>query len=110
MYERDRRTSNLTRRLREGQREWRSQREPERERERGRQQRRAREGERSRERDREIETRDYDRDREVIYRRRNNSLFGERLRIDISNMIYDTCESIVIYNKSVNDYKNFEFN
>ena len=47
--------------------------------------------------------------REVIYRRRNNSLFGERLRIDISNMIYDTCESIVISNKSVNDYKNFEF-
>ena len=28
--------------------------------------------------------------REVIYRRRNNSLIGERLRIDISNMIYDT--------------------
>jgi len=47
--------------------------------------------------------------REVIYRRRNNSLFGERLRIDISNMIYDTCESIVYSNKSANDYKNFEF-
>ena len=47
--------------------------------------------------------------REVIYRRRNNSLFGERLRIDISNMIYDTCENIVLDNKADNDYKNFEF-
>ena len=47
--------------------------------------------------------------REVIYRRRNNSLFGERLRIDISNMIYDTCENIVYANKGANDYKNFEF-
>ena len=47
--------------------------------------------------------------REVIYRRRNNSLFGERLRIDISNMIYDTCEKIVLDNKAANDFKNFEF-
>ena len=47
--------------------------------------------------------------REVIYRRRNNSLFGERLRIDISNMIYDTCENIVLDNKVANDFKNFEF-
>ena len=47
--------------------------------------------------------------REVIYRRRNNSLFGERLRIDISNMIYDTCENIVLDNKAANDFKNFEF-
>ena len=47
--------------------------------------------------------------REVIYRRRNNSLFGERLRIDISNMIYDTCENIVFANKGANDFKNFEF-
>ena len=47
--------------------------------------------------------------REVIYKRRNNSLFGERLRIDISNMIYDTCENIVLDNKAANDFKNFEF-
>lgn len=47
--------------------------------------------------------------REVIYRRRNNSLFGERLRIDISNMIYDTCKNIVFTNKVSNDFKNFEF-
>ena len=47
--------------------------------------------------------------REVIYKRRHNSLFGDRLRIDIANMIYDTCESIVLDNKETNDYKNFEF-
>ena len=47
--------------------------------------------------------------REVIYKRRHNSLFGDRLRIDIANMIYDTCESIVLNNKEANDYKNFEF-
>jgi preprotein translocase subunit SecA len=47
--------------------------------------------------------------REVIYRRRNNSLSGERLRIDISNMIYNTCENITSDNKNINDFKNFEF-
>ena len=47
--------------------------------------------------------------REVIYKRRYNSLFGDRLRIDIANMIYDTCENIVVRNKETNDYKNFEF-
>ena len=47
--------------------------------------------------------------REVIYKRRHNSLFGDRLRIDIANMIYDTCENIVVINKETNDYKNFEF-
>ena len=47
--------------------------------------------------------------REVIYKRRHNSLFGDRLMIDIANMIYDTCENIVVRNKETNDYKNFEF-
>tara|TARA_A100001011_G_scaffold9107_1_gene10285 strand:- start:10641 stop:13982 length:3342 start_codon:yes stop_codon:yes gene_type:complete len=47
--------------------------------------------------------------REVVYRRRNNSLSGERLRIDISNMIYNTCENITSDNKNLNDFKNFEF-
>ena len=47
--------------------------------------------------------------REVIYKRRHNSLFGDRLRIDIANMIYDTCENIVINHKENNDHKNFEF-
>ena len=44
-----------------------------------------------------------------IYRRRSNSLSGERLRIDISNMIYNTCENITSDNKNINDFKNFEF-
>tara|TARA_B100000686_G_scaffold353506_1_gene459396 strand:+ start:6258 stop:9632 length:3375 start_codon:yes stop_codon:yes gene_type:complete len=47
--------------------------------------------------------------REVIYKRRKNALSGDRLKLDIANMLYDTCEEIVINNKSSNDYKNFEF-
>lgn len=33
--------------------------------------------------------------REVIYKRRRHALFGERLGLDIANMIYDVTESIV---------------
>ena len=47
--------------------------------------------------------------REVVYRRRYNALFGERLRVDLANMIYDTSEIISETNKEANDYKNFEF-
>lgn len=47
--------------------------------------------------------------REVVYKRRRNALKGERLKVDIANMIYDTCEVIVEGNKAANDYKNFEF-
>ena len=47
--------------------------------------------------------------REVIYKRRYNALFGERLRIDIANMIFDTSESITETNKQTNDYENFQF-
>ena len=47
--------------------------------------------------------------REVIYKRRYNALFGDRLKVDIANMIYDTTEIIVENNKLENDYKNFEF-
>jgi len=47
--------------------------------------------------------------REVIYKRRYNALFGERLRIDIANMIYDISESITASNKLTNDFDNFEF-
>ncbi|MEL6811800.1 MAG: preprotein translocase subunit SecA, partial [Bacteroidota bacterium] len=32
--------------------------------------------------------------REVVYKRRYNALFGERLRVDVANMIYDTAEII----------------
>ena len=47
--------------------------------------------------------------REVIYKRRKNALSGDRLKLDIANMLYDTCEDIIIRNKTSNDYKNFEF-
>ncbi|RRO16794.1 preprotein translocase subunit SecA [Flavobacteriaceae bacterium 14752] len=47
--------------------------------------------------------------REVVYKRRYHALFGERLRIDIANMIYDTTESIVNLNKQAEDYANFDF-
>jgi len=47
--------------------------------------------------------------REVVYKRRYHALFGERLRLDIANMIYDTVEVIVESNKMAQDFKNFEF-
>ena len=47
--------------------------------------------------------------REVIYKRRKHALQGSRLKLDIYNMLYDTCEEIVLNNKGQNDYKNFEF-
>ena len=47
--------------------------------------------------------------REVVYKRRRHALHGERLKLDIANMMYDTCEVIVAENKAKNDYKNFEF-
>ncbi|NRD20577.1 preprotein translocase subunit SecA [Winogradskyella eckloniae] len=47
--------------------------------------------------------------REVVYKRRRNALHGERLRVDLANMIYDTSEGIALTNKDANDYKNFEF-
>ena len=47
--------------------------------------------------------------REVVYKRRYHALFGERLRVDIANMIYDTSEIIVETNKMAQDYKNFEY-
>ena len=47
--------------------------------------------------------------REVVYKRRRHALHGERLKLDIANMMYDTCELIVESNKKANDFKNFEF-
>jgi preprotein translocase subunit SecA len=47
--------------------------------------------------------------REVVYKRRRHALHGERLKLDIANMMYDTCEVIVGDNKAANDFKNFEF-
>ena len=47
--------------------------------------------------------------REVVYKRRRHALFGERLKLDIANMMYDTCELIVNNNKMAGDFKNYEF-
>jgi preprotein translocase subunit SecA len=47
--------------------------------------------------------------REVIYKRRYHALFGDRLKVDIANMIYDTSEIISETNKQASDFKNFEF-
>ena len=47
--------------------------------------------------------------REVVYKRRRHALHGERLKVDIANMMYDTSEVIVESNKINNNFKNFEF-
>lgn len=43
--------------------------------------------------------------REVIYKRRRNALYGDKLSIDIANMIYEVSESIV---EEFHDSKDFE--
>ena len=45
--------------------------------------------------------------REVIYKRRYNALVGERLSIDISNMIYDTIELIAQNYYELKDFEGF---
>lgn len=45
--------------------------------------------------------------REVIYRKRHHALFGERLAVDISNMLYDLCEQIVMDFQEIGDYEGF---
>ncbi|MFQ3180501.1 MAG: preprotein translocase subunit SecA [Polaribacter sp.] len=47
--------------------------------------------------------------REFVYKRRHNALDGKRLQVDIANMIYETCESIIDNNKAAKDFQNFEF-
>ncbi len=48
--------------------------------------------------------------REVIYKRRRNALFGERLQLDILNMLYDTCEDISLNAKGADDYDSLMLN
>jgi len=45
--------------------------------------------------------------RDVIYKRRKNALYGDRLSIDIANMIYEVLESIVPEYKDSNDFDGF---
>ena len=46
--------------------------------------------------------------RTVIYNKRRNALYGDRLSIDISNMFYDTCELVYNDAKSARDYEAFK--
>jgi len=48
--------------------------------------------------------------REVIYKRRKHALFGERLLLDIMNMLWDTCDDIVLNSKELQDYDGFKLN
>lgn len=47
--------------------------------------------------------------RDVIYKRRKNALFGDHLKYDIANMIFDVAYSIVNRGKVDGDFKDFEY-
>jgi preprotein translocase subunit SecA len=46
--------------------------------------------------------------REVIYKRRKHALFGERIGLDIANMMYDVTESIVNDFHQIGDFDGFK--
>jgi preprotein translocase subunit SecA len=48
--------------------------------------------------------------REVIYKRRRNALFGERLQLDILSMLYDTADDRVASAKAGEDLETFRLN
>ncbi len=48
--------------------------------------------------------------REVIYKRRKNALYGERLELDIMNMLFETCEDLVLNAKAANDLDSLKLN
>ncbi|MCP4459715.1 MAG: preprotein translocase subunit SecA [Cytophagales bacterium] len=48
--------------------------------------------------------------REVIYKRRRNALYGNRLELDILNMLYDTCEDIAANAKVENNLDSLKLN
>lgn len=45
--------------------------------------------------------------REVVYKKRRHALYGERLAVDISNMIYDVCETLVTTYQDDRDFDGF---
>lgn len=45
--------------------------------------------------------------RDVIYKRRRNALYGERLSIDIANMLFEVSENIVTEYHTSKDYEGF---
>ncbi len=48
--------------------------------------------------------------REVIYTKRRHALYGERIQVDVSNMMYDVCESLVNQMQGEAEYEEFSFN
>jgi preprotein translocase subunit SecA len=48
--------------------------------------------------------------REVIYKRRRNALFGERLQLDILTMLFDTCDDMVANAKAGEAVDAFKLN
>ncbi|MBD8488635.1 preprotein translocase subunit SecA [Echinicola sp. CAU 1574] len=48
--------------------------------------------------------------REVVYKRRKNALMGERLELDILNVMFDVCEGIIEMAKSTEDIENLRMN
>ncbi|ADQ78540.1 protein translocase subunit secA [Paludibacter propionicigenes WB4] len=46
--------------------------------------------------------------REVVYSKRHHALMGERIGVDITNMIYDTVENIVESTRNNGDYEELE--
>jgi preprotein translocase subunit SecA len=48
--------------------------------------------------------------REVIYKRRKNALFGERLQLDILTMLFDTCDDLVASGKAGEKVDDFKLN
>jgi preprotein translocase subunit SecA len=47
--------------------------------------------------------------RDVVYKRRRNALVGDRISIDIANMIYEVAESIVSDFHAIKDFEGFTF-
>ena len=46
--------------------------------------------------------------RTVVYSKRKNALFGERLSVDVNNTIYDTVEDVVTEYKEQNNFEGFQ--
>ncbi|MFN8259081.1 MAG: preprotein translocase subunit SecA [Bacteroidales bacterium] len=46
--------------------------------------------------------------REVIYRQRRHALFGERLKVDIANMMFDVCDSVVNQHHGSTEFEDFK--
>ena len=47
--------------------------------------------------------------RNLIYAKRRHALMGERIGVDITNMIYETAEVILSEAKEMNDYEGLQF-